>query len=114
MKTVIQALKDETIYPVPLGKLENIVIRRLGSLEAGDVEFTKAFEATDEYKGAKADCLFSLLQAITFSEAGMSVGTLTDAQRKTILRMANDLYKEIGEEEKEDPLAPTVYIENWR
>lgn len=114
MKTVIQALKDETIYPVPFGKLENIVIRRFGSEERGNDEYNKSLDDTNEYKGAKADCLFSLLQAINFSEAGMSVGALTDAQRKTILRMANDLYKEIGEEEKEDPLKPTVYIENWR
>jgi hypothetical protein len=114
MKTVIQALKDETIYPVPLGKIENIVVRRFGSEESGSVIYTKELSGTDEYKGALADCLYSLLQAVNFSEAGMSVGSLTDAQRKTILRMANDLYKEIGEEEKEDPLSPTVSIENWR
>ena len=113
-KTVIQALKDETVYPIPFGKLENIVIRRFGSLEAGNEEYTDAMSETKQYKGALADCLYTLLQAINFSEAGMSVGTLTDAQRKTILGMANRLYKDIGEEEKEDPLSPAVYIENWR
>ena len=110
-KTVIQALKDETVYPIPFGKLENIVIRR--GLN-GDEEFSSGVSGTSEYKGALADCLYTLLQAINFSEAGMSVGSLTDAQRKTILGMANRLYKDIGEEEKEDPLAPAVYIENWR
>lgn len=110
-KTVIQALKDETIYPVPLGKIENIVIHR--DLD-GDAEFTTAMSDSTEYKGALADCLYSLLQAINFSEAGMSVGALTDAQRKSILKRANGLYDEIGEDEKEDPLSPTVYIENWR
>ena len=107
MKTVIQALKDETIYPVPLGKIENIVIDR--DLD-GDADYTKALSATAAYKGALADCLYSLLQAVNFSEAGMSVGTLTDAQRKTILKRANKLYGEIGEEEKDDPLEPKVYI----
>lgn len=111
MKTVIQALKDETIYPIHFGKIENIVIHR--GLD-GDAEYDKAMSDSAEYKGALADCLFSLLQAVNFSEAGMSVGALTDAQRKTILKKANELYGEIGEEEKEDPLVPTVYIENWR
>jgi len=113
-KTVNQALKDETVYPIPFGKLENIDIRRFGSIEAGNVEFTNVVSGSNEYKGSLADCLYTLLQAINFSEAGMSVGSLTDAQRKTILGMANRLYRDIGEEEKEDPLAPTVYIENWR
>ena len=101
-KTVIQELKDENLYPVPTGKVETIIITRFGTLEQGNAEFTKELSDSAEYKGAKADCLFSLLQAVNFSEAGMSVGDLTDAQRKTILRMANDLYDEIGEEEKEE------------
>lgn len=107
MKTVIQALKDETIYPIPLGKIENIIIKR--GIE-GDEAFTTETDATAEFKGALADCLYSLLQAINFSEAGMSVGALTDAQRKSILRRANALYGEIGEEEKDDPLEPKVFI----
>lgn len=111
MKTVIQALKDETIYPIPLGKIENIVIKRGVD---GDAEYDKAMSETTEYKGALADCLFSLLQAINFSEAGMSVGALTDAQRKSILKRANSLYGEIGEEEQDDPAEPKVFIENWR
>jgi hypothetical protein len=109
-KTVIQALRDDIIYAIPTGKVENIVINRFGSLEAGGEEYTQAVSETAGYKGAKADCLYSLLQAVNFSEAGMSVGALTDAQRKSILKQANDLYGEIGEDPKDDPLNPTVEI----
>lgn len=107
MKTVCQALIDEIYYPISLGKVENIIIER--DLD-GDADYSRKVSLSISYKGAKADCLFSLLQAINFSEADKSVGTLTDAQRKSILKMANALYKEIGEEEKEDPLTPRVYI----
>jgi hypothetical protein len=107
MKTVIQALRDEVVYPLPVGKVENIVIKRKLN---GDEEFTDSIAETFPFKGATADCLYSLLQAVNFSEAGMSVGALTDAQRKSILKQANDLYGEIGEEKKEDPLNPTVEI----
>ena len=106
-KTVFQALIDEVIYPIPYGKVENILIAR--ELD-GDDKYTKVMASSISYKGALADCLFSLLQAINFSEADKSVGTLTDAQRKSILKQANGLYKEIGEEEKDDPLQPRVYI----
>lgn len=107
MKTVIQALLDEIYYPIPLGKVENVCIsRRLN----GEEIFLADIAESNPYKGALADCLFSLLQAVNFSEADKSVGALTDAQRKSILTMANKLYKEIGEEEQVDPLRPIVYI----
>lgn len=107
MKTVSQALMDEILYPIPLGKVENIVtVRGLN----GSADFTAETASTASFKGALADCYFSLLQAVNFSEADKSVGALTDAQRKSILRMANKLYGEIGEEEVDDPLNPRVYI----
>lgn len=107
MKTVIQALRDEVFYPISFGKVENIVIKR--GLN-GDASFSAEIAAANSYKGALADCLFSLIQAINFSEADKSVGTLTDAQRKAILKRANALYGEIGEEAKEDASEPKVYI----
>lgn len=106
-KTVIQALMDEIIYPIPYGKVENIVIKRDMK---GDEDYTSAVAKTISYKGALADCLYSLLHAINFSEADKSVGALTDAQRKSVLTRANGLYKEIGEPEVEDPQAPKVYV----
>ena len=107
MKTVIQALRDEIIYPLPYGMVENKVIRRQLN---GDAEYSAEIDETAAWKGALADCLFSLLQAVNFSEADKSVGNLTDTQRKMILARANRLYKDIGEEEKEDPQSPKVYI----
>ena len=107
MKTVFQALVDEVLFPIGIGKVENIIIKRGLS---GDEEYNAETSASIPYKGALADCLFSLLQAVNFSEADKSVGALTDAQRKSVLKMANALYGEIGEEEKEDPLTPKVYI----
>jgi len=100
-------LHDEVFFPIPYGKVENIVIRR--GLD-GDDGFTADVAAGKGYKGALADCLFSLIQAVNFSEADKSVGALTDAQRKAILKRANALYGEIGEEAKEDAAAPKVYI----
>lgn len=105
--TVIQALKDEIYYPIPIGKVKVIAVRR--HLD-GDAMFTAEVSETTSYKGALADCYYSLLQAINFSEADKSVGNLSDAQRKAILKRANELYGEIGEKEKEDPSNPTVYI----
>ena len=110
MKTVFQALIDEVVYPIGIGKVENIVIKRFGSEGEGERQYTAAVADSTEYKGALADCLYSLLQAVSFSEADKSVSALTDSQRKTILGMANRLYNEIGEDEKDDPLKPKVYI----
>jgi hypothetical protein len=107
MKTVIQALIDSIIYPIPYGFVENVIIER--ELTA-DAEYTQEKADSMSFKGAKADCLFSLLQAVNFSEADKSVGALTDKQRKAVLKLANDLYDEIGEDKKEDPLEPKVYI----
>lgn len=107
MKTVIKALIDEVHWPIPPGFAENICIRR--GLDACEEISWQVMDSVN-YKGALADCLCSLLQAINFSEAGMSVGNLSDAQRKAILKKANKLYAEIGEEEVEDEANPTVYI----
>jgi hypothetical protein len=80
--TVRQALFHEILYPLPYGKVDVIVIKR--GLE-GDSEFTQEVSSTNSYKGALADCYFSLAQAVNFSEAGKSVGVLTDEQRKLML-----------------------------
>ena len=107
MKTVFQALKDEIHYPIPNGYIENVCIKRELELTEG---FTAEKAKDSAYKGALADCLFSLLQAVNFSEADKSVGALSEAQRKAILKQANQLYGEIGEEEKDDYSQPKVYI----
>ena len=108
MKTVLQALMDAVHYPIPPGHVENVCIQR--GLDPDDT-VSKTLMGENAYKGALADCLFSLIQSINFSEADKSVGNLSDTQRRFILKWANKLYGEIGEEEVFDG-EPTVYIES--
>ena len=107
MKTVHQALIDEIHYPIPFGFVENVIIKR--GLD-GESSFTPNVANGISYKGALADCLYSLIQSVSFSEADKSVGALTDEQRKAILKWANRLYNEIGEPEVTLGSNPTVYI----
>ncbi len=106
MKTIRQALIDEIHYPIPVGFVENKLIER--GLDEGE-EFTQEIFKSNEYKGALADCLYSLIQAVNYSEADKSVGNLTDQQRRLILKRVNALYDEIGEEEVNEG-EPIVFI----
>ena len=94
MKTVLQALRDEIHYPIPVGFIENKLIER--QLE-GDDCYSSEISNTGSWKGALADCLYSLLQAVTYSESDKSVGTLSDEDKKRLLVRINALYKSIGE-----------------
>lgn len=105
MKTILQALVDEIHYPIPVGFVENKLIER--SLD-GLADFTFDVAQSNEWKGALADCLFSLIQSVSLSEAGKSIGTLSDEDKKRLLVRINALYKSIGE----NPVLgqPMVYI----
>ena len=59
------------------------------------------------WKGALADCLYSLIQAVAYSETDKSVGTLTDKDKERLLIRVNALYESIGEPTVEIGL-PTV------
>lgn len=107
MKTIQQALIDEIHYPIPLGFVENVLIKR--NLNAED-EFYYETAHSNEYMGALADCLYSLIQAINFSEADKSIGSLSDKQITAIISQMNSIYESIGEEPKEVELKPVVYI----
>ena len=104
-KTIRQALVDEIHYPIPLGFIENKLIeRRLN----GDDNYTYEVATSNEWKGALADCLYSLLQAVSIHESDKSVGTLTDKDKERLIVRINNLYKAIGED---TPLGqPMVYI----
>ena len=106
MKTISQALIDKVHYPIGMGYVETVLIDR--NLN-GESEYTFEVSQTTAFKGALADCLYSLVQAVNFSEADKSIGNLTDEQRKLILKQANALYNEIGEPIKDDG-KPRVYI----
>ena len=106
MKTIGQALVDEIHFPIPYGYIENTCIKR--ALEI-DATFDTEAANSDAYKGALADCLYSLVQAVNFSESDKSIGSLTEDQRKAILVRVNKLYNSIGEEEVAIS-QPMVYI----
>ena len=75
MKTIQQALIDEIHYPISIGFVENVMIKRkLNPLSYCDSDTM----SSKEYMGALADCLWSLVQSINFSEADMSLGSLSD------------------------------------
>lgn len=107
MKTIAQALIDNIHFPIPYGFVENVCIKR--GLE-GDAEYNYESANTFAFKGALADCLYSLIQAVNFSESDKSIGSLTDAQRDAILVQVNRLYSSIGEEEVTLSTKPVVYI----
>lgn len=94
MKTILQALIDEIHYPIPIGFVENKVIER--QLDGGDF-FTFEVAQSKEWKGALADCLYSLIQAVNLSESDKSIGTLSDKDKERLLVRINALYKAIGE-----------------
>lgn len=94
MKTIKQALIDEIHYPIPLGFVENKMIERQLN---GDDEYTFEVAQSKEWKGALADCLYSLIQAVSLSESDKSIGTLSDKDKESLLVRINALYKTIGE-----------------
>lgn len=94
MKTIKQALIDEIHYPIPLGFVENKMIERQLN---GDDEYTFEIAQSKEWKGALADCLYSLIQAVSLSESDKSIGTLSDKDKERLLVRINALYKTIGE-----------------
>lgn len=112
MKTILQALKDEVYYPINDGLVEN---KLMGRDLIPDEEFSRAVLDSDAWKGALADTLLTLIQAVNVSEGDKSFGTLTDTQRRALLIRINNLYGAIGEDAVEIEPKPTVSInpEKW-
>lgn len=104
MKTIRQALIDEIHYPVGIGNIENRLMARM--LDPDD-ECTPEIITGVPFIGAVADCLYSLVEAVNFSEADKSI-SLPD--RNTLLKKVNALYISIGEPEKVLEDKPMVYI----
>ena len=107
MKTIQQALVDEIHYPISIGFVENVMIKRklnpVGDCDSDTMN-------SKEYMGALADCLWSLVQAINFSEADKSFGSLSDKDKERILLRVNSIYNAIGEPSVELEAKPMVYI----
>lgn len=107
MKTIQQALIDEIHYPISIGFVENVIIKR--NLK-GDDEFNDNIAYSNEYQGALADCLWSLVQTINFSEADKSFGSLSDKDKERILLRVNSIYNAIGEPPVVLEAMPMVYV----
>lgn len=102
-KTIKQALIDELHYPLSDGYISNQLLKRgLSEDETATAEVLRS----NEFIGATADCLYSLVAAPNVSEAGMSISM---PDRDLILKQANALYLAIGEDEKHID-EPTVYV----
>lgn len=107
MKTILQALKDAILFDIPIGYIENALIYR--SLNGGD-ECTTEVMHSDTCRGALADCLWSYVQAVSYSEADKSVGSLSEKQLTAILNEVNSIYQSIGEPIKELEAKPMVHV----
>lgn len=104
MKTIQQALIDEIHYPIGNGIVENKIIKR--GLNADD-EYSRDLANSSEFMGAVADCLYSLIEAPSFSEADKSFSM---SDRDLILKKVNSIYNAIGEPSVGLGDKPKVYI----
>lgn len=104
MKTVRQALIDEIHYPISEGFVENKLLAR--GLSPEDDMTPESFRS-DAFRGAVADCLWSLIEAPSFSEADKSISL---GDRDLILKKVNSIYLSIGEEAVDIADKPAVYI----
>lgn len=111
-KNILQAILDEVYYPINEGLVVNkLIVRGLDPEE----DFSKEITDSNEWKGALADTLYSLIQQVNVSEGDKSFGALTDKQREALILRINKLYKTIGEDEIEIESKPMVSInpESW-
>lgn len=102
-RTILQALKDELLYPVSEGFLMNKLIKRgLG----GDDLFTAEIAQSKEFRGCVADCLIRIITAPNITEGGMSI---SNSDKDAMLKIANTIYGDIGESEYTDS-RPVAYF----
>lgn len=102
MKTIASALKDEIHYPVSAGFIENrLMIRGLDAEGIAEPDVLRS----NEFQGAVADCLVSLVEAPDIAEDEVKI---TLQNREAILKRANRIYAAIGEEPAD--FRPKVYI----
>lgn len=104
MKTIRQALLDEIHYPISEGFVENRLYSR--GLNPDD-ELSLEVLNSVEFRGAVADCLWSLIEAPSISEADKSISL---GDREIILRKVNSIYQSIGEKAVDFADKPKVFI----
>ena len=91
--TILAALKSQVQYPLPQDFFLTVLVGR--GLDGSD-DCTQEILASAAFKGANADCLKQIiLYPSSISEGGMSI---SKADKRDLLFLANRLYREIGEE----------------
>ena len=107
MKTVIQALKDETIYPIPLGKIENIAIKR--GVDGND-EYDKAMSSVNTAFYTPPIVIKSIYKAL--ENMGLQKGNILDRKTKppsrftpaTLIQGMKDIHKYVKNPEAKKQL----------
>lgn len=91
--TILAALKSQVQYPLPQDFFLTVLV---GRCLDGEAECTQEILASAAFKGANADCLRQIIiYPSSISEGGMSI---SKADKRDLLFLANRLYREIGEE----------------
>lgn len=91
--TILEALKSKVKYPMTNNFYLSVLIER--GLKDND-EYTSSVASSNEFKGARADCLIELIDTPNISEGGVSI-SLSD--KASIVLVANKLYRDIKEPE---------------
>lgn len=91
---ILEALKSRVHYPLSNNTFESIITQRWID---GTDEFTTEVANSNSFKGALADVLYEVVIVPNISEGGVSISY---SDKKEILKRANSLYKEIGEQPK--------------
>lgn len=106
MRTVKQALLDEIHYPISDGFVSNKLLSR-GLSEYEEISYE--IIQSPMFRGAVADCLFSLIEAPNVSESGVSFSM---SDKELILKKVNAIYSSLGEPEVALQSVPKVTILN--
>ena len=105
-KTIFEALRDNFMYSLTKGFFENRLIER--GLNETD-PFTTDVAKSNAYRGAIADSIKWLIVSPNMSEGDIS---FSQNEKDKMLKVANSIYAEIGEEPIDAADKPIVYIES--
>ncbi len=95
--TILEAIRSKVPYPMSEGFFQSILIER--SLSDMD-EYTKEIALSASFKGAMADALIGVATAPSISEGDIRI---SKENADILIKSANSLYSEIGEEPKGIP-----------
>lgn len=91
--STLDALKAQVQYPLPHNFFLSVAMKRGLDIY---LDCTKEILESKGFKGAMADCLRQIiLYPSSVSEGGMSI---SNTDKNSLLKMADRLYREIGEE----------------